>query len=93
MTPGTHLTALLRDRGLSEYRLAVACGLPRQVINGIVRNRTRLTAGMALLIAKALSVSENDLLDLQRTVDKAKARRTMRGRLEKVERLTTEKAA
>ena len=84
LSPASLVAAILAARGISKYRLAEACGVPRQTINGILRGEHRLTAAMALLIAKALRISELELLNLQRDADMAKARRQMKRRLAKV---------
>ena len=53
--------------------LARAIKAPMQTIAGILHGRRRLIPTTALLIAKALSTSEIELLDMQRAADLAKA--------------------
>ncbi len=93
LAPGAHIAALLAARGLSQGQLARATGLFVQEVSAIVLGHTGMTIRTALLISKALSTSEIELLDLQREIDLAKARKDMARRLAKVERLPLVKEA
>ncbi len=67
--PGEHLKDILRDLGLSQYRLAKASGVPPVRINDIVHCRRAITPGTALRIGKALGLTPEFWLNLQRMYD------------------------
>ena len=67
--PGEHLKDILGDLGLSQYRLAKASGVPPVRINDIVHCRRAITPGTALRIGKALGMTPEFWLNLQRMYD------------------------
>ena len=67
--PGEHLSGLLEELGISRYRLAKAIGVPPIRINDIVHCRGSITADTALRIGKALGMTPEFWLNLQRMYD------------------------
>ena len=67
--PGEHLAEILGELGISQYRLAKAMGVPPRRINGIVHCRRSITADTALRIGKALGMTPEFWLNLQRMYD------------------------
>ena len=67
--PGEHLKDILEDLGLSQYRLAKASGVPPVRINDIVHCRRAVTPDTALRIGKALDMTPEFWLNLQRMYD------------------------
>ena len=67
--PGEHLAEILEELGISRYRLAKAIGVPPIRINDIVHCRRSITADTALRIGKALGMSPEFWLNLQRMYD------------------------
>ena len=74
--PGEHLEEMLEELGVSQYRLAKAIGVPAIRINSIVRRRRAITADTALRIGKALGMTPDFWLNLQRSYDLEVARAT-----------------
>ena len=72
--PGEHLAEFLEELGISRYRLAQATGVPPIRINDIVHCRRSITADTALRIGKALGMSPEFWLNLQRMYDLEVAR-------------------
>ncbi len=72
--PGEHLAEILEELGISQYRLAKAIGVPPIRINEIVRRRRSITADTALRIGRALGMTPEFWLNLQRTYDLEVAR-------------------
>ena len=72
--PGEHLTEILEELGISRYRLAKAIGMPPIRINDIVHCRRSITADTALPIGKALGMTPEFWLNLQRMYDPDLAR-------------------
>ncbi|MDE2928662.1 MAG: HigA family addiction module antitoxin [Acidobacteriota bacterium] len=67
--PGEHLAEILGELGISQYRLAKAMGVPPIRINDIVHCRRSITADTALRIGKALGMTPEFWLNLQRMYD------------------------
>ena len=67
--PGEHLSEILEELGISRYRLAKAIGVPPIRINDIVHCRRSITADTALRIGKALGMTPEFWLNLQRMYD------------------------
>lgn len=67
--PGEHLAEILGELGISQYRLAKAMGVPPIRINDIVHCRRSITADTALRIGKALGMTAEFWLNLQRMYD------------------------
>ena len=67
--PGEHLADILEELGISRYRLAKAIGVPPIRINDIVHCRRSITADTALRIGKALGMTPEFWLNLQRMYD------------------------
>ena len=67
--PGEHLAEILEELGISRYRLAKAIGVPPIRINDIVHCRRSITADTALRIGKALGMTPEFWLNLQRMYD------------------------
>ena len=67
--PGEHLAEIIEELGISQYRLAVTVGVPPRRINEIVHGRRSITADTALRIGKALDMTPEFWLNLQRMFD------------------------
>ncbi len=74
--PGEHLAEMLDELGISQYRLAKAIGVAPIRINQIVHGRRAITADTALRIGKALAMTPDYWLNLQRMYDLDVARAT-----------------
>ncbi len=72
--PGEHLAEMLDELGISQYRLAKAIGVPAIRINDIVHCRRGVTADTALRIGRALRMTPEFWLNLQRMYDLEVAR-------------------
>ena len=75
--PGEHLTEILSELGITQYRLAKAIGAPPRRINEIARRNRSITADTALRIGKALGMTPEYWLNLQRMYDLEVARATV----------------
>ncbi len=73
--PGEHLAELLDELGISQYRLAKTVGVPAVRINDIVHCRRSITADTALRLGRALRMTAEFWLNLQRMYDLDLARR------------------
>lgn len=60
---------ILEELGISQYRLAKTIGVPPIRINQIVHLRRAITADTALRIGRALGMTPDFWLNLQRTYD------------------------
>ena len=67
--PGEHLSEILNELGITQYRLAKAIGVPPVRINDIVHCRRSITADTALRIGQALEMSAEFWMNLQRMYD------------------------
>ena len=67
--PGEHLAEILDELGISQYRLAKTIGVPPIRINEIVHRRRSITADTALRIGRALGMTPEFWLNLQRMYD------------------------
>ena len=72
--PGEHLAEILEELGISQYRLAKTIGVGPRRINEIVHCRRAVTADTALRIGRALGMTAESWLDLQRLYDLDRAR-------------------
>ncbi len=73
--PGEHLAEMLDELGVSQYRLAKTVGVPAVRINDIVHCRRSITADTALRLGRALRMTPEFWLNLQRMYDLDLARR------------------
>ena len=64
--PGEHLAEIMGELGIIQYRLAKTIGMPQVRIHDIVHCRRSITADTALRIGKALGMTPDFLLNLQR---------------------------
>ena len=67
--PGEHLAEILDELNVSQYRLAKTIGVPPRRINEIVQGKRAITADTALRIGKALGMTAESWLNLQRIYD------------------------
>ena len=67
--PGVHLAEMLEELGITQYRLAKTIGVPPVRINDIVHCRRGVTADTALRIGRALAMTPEFWLNLQRMYD------------------------
>ena len=72
--PGTHLAEMLEELEITQYRLARTVGVPPRRINEIVHGRRSITADTALRLGKALGMTPEFWLNLQRMYDLEVAR-------------------
>lgn len=67
--PGEHLAEILRELEISQYRLAKAIHTTPRRINEIVLGRRSVTADTALRLGRALNMTPDYWLNLQRMYD------------------------
>ena len=67
--PGEHLAGIMAELGITGYRLAKAVGVPQVRIHEIVHSRRSITADSALRIGRALGMTPEFWLNLQRMYD------------------------
>ena len=67
--PGKHLAEIVEELGITQYRLAKTIGVPQVRIHDIVHCRRSITADTALRIGKALGMTPDFWLNLQRMYD------------------------
>lgn len=67
--PGEHLAEILSELNVSQYRLAKAIGVHPRRINEIVQGKRAITADTALRIGKALGMTAESWVNLQRMYD------------------------
>ncbi len=67
--PGEHLLEILSELRVSQYRLAKAIGVAPIRINEVVHGRRSITADTALRIGRALGMTPEFWLNLQRMYD------------------------
>ena len=67
--PGEHLVEIMEELGITQYRLAKTVGVPQIRIHEIVHGRRSITADTALRIGKALRMTPDYWLNLQRMYD------------------------
>lgn len=67
--PGEHLAEIMEELGITQYRLAKTIGVPQVRIHDIVHCRRSITADTALRIGKALGMTPDFWLNLQRMYD------------------------
>jgi len=83
--PGEFLKKdLLRDMGITQYRLAKAIGVPQIYISDIVNEKRGISQDMGLLLDKFFGFSDGYFSRLQNHYDFMEAKRKMRSRLAKV---------
>lgn len=67
--PGEHLADIMKELGITQYRLAKTIGVPQIRIHDIVHCRRSITADTALRIGQALGMTPEFWLNLQRMYD------------------------
>ena len=67
--PGEHLAEMLEELHVTQYRLAKTIGVPQVRIHQIVHGRRAVTADSALRIGRALGMTPDFWLNLQRMYD------------------------
>ena len=67
--PGEHLAEIIEELGITQYRLAKTIGVPQIRIHDIVHCRRSITADTALRIGRALRMTPDYWLNLQRMYD------------------------
>ncbi len=72
--PGEHLAEILGELEISQYRLATAIGVSPRRINEIVHANRSISADTALRIGKALRMTPDFWLNLQKLYDLERAR-------------------
>ena len=74
--PGEHLAEILSELNVSQYRLAKTIGVHPRRINEVVQGKRAITADTALRIGKALGMTAESWLNLQRMYDLDLARQS-----------------
>lgn len=77
-SPGQLIEALLRDRGWSQRVLAIVLNMDETGINRLVSDKRPVDAAMALMLEEVFAVSAERFLELQKSLDLARARITSR---------------
>ena len=72
--PGQHLSEILEELGISQYRLAKAMGVPAVRVNEIVHCRRAVTADAALRFGQVLNMTPEFWMNLQQRYDLEVAR-------------------
>ena len=72
--PREHLAEIMQELGITQYRLAKTVGVPPIRVHDIVHGRRSITADSALRIGKALGMTPDFWLNLQRMYDLELAR-------------------
>ena len=67
--PGEHLSEIMNELGITQYRLAKTMGVPPIRIHDIVHCRRSITADTALRLGQALRTTPDFWLNLQRMYD------------------------
>ncbi|MCZ0938544.1 MAG: HigA family addiction module antitoxin [Caldilineaceae bacterium] len=67
--PGKHLAEIMQELDITQSRLAKTIGVPAIRIHEIVHGRRSITADSALRIGKALGMTPEFWLNLQRMYD------------------------
>ena len=67
--PGEHLGEFLAELGISQYRLANTIGVSPRRVNEIVHRKRSVTADTARRLGKALGMTPEFWLNLQRMYD------------------------
>ncbi len=67
--PGEHLAEMMKELGITQYRLAKTIGVPQVRVHDIVHCRRSITADTALRIGRALGMTPDFWLNLQRMYD------------------------
>jgi addiction module HigA family antidote len=93
MHPGEMLREeFLKPLGLSPYRVAKACGVPRTRIERISREELGITADTALRLGKFFGTTAGFWLNLQKRYDLEVAEKAIAGELEAIETYKQEAA-
>ena len=93
MHPGEMLREeFLKPLGLSPYRVAKACGVPRTRIERIAREELGITADTALRLGKLFGTTAEFWMNLQKQYDLQVAERAIAKELEAIETLTRDAA-
>jgi addiction module HigA family antidote len=86
MHPGEMLREeFLKPMGLTPYKVARACGVPRTRIERIVREELGITADTALRLAKFFGTTPGFWMNLQTRYDVRTAERTIASDLKAIE--------
>lgn len=85
---GRRLRALRNQRGMTQAELGEKVGLPQTLVSDYEVGRARMHAGLVTGFAKALKMSADELLGIEKTRENGfvKDRRFLR-RLQKIDRL------
>lgn len=77
-TPGQLISALLSERGWTQRTLATVLGISESAVNRFVADKTPTDAKLALTLEEVFGVAADRFLDLQKNLDLAQARITVR---------------
>ena len=79
------LEEFLRPMGISQYRLALAIGVPESRINAIVKGKRAITADTDLRLSRFFGLSEGFWLRMQASQDLKLAKQALGGVLHSIE--------
>ena len=79
------LEEFLRPMGISQYRLALAIGVPESRINAIVKGRRTISADTDLRLCRFFGLSEGFWLRMQASHDLKLAKQALGGVLPSIE--------
>ncbi len=79
------LEEFLRPMGISQYRLALAIGVPESRINAIVKGRRTISADTDLRLCRFFGLSEGFWLRMQASHDLKLAKQALGGVLHSIE--------
>ncbi len=89
---GARLRQLRHDRGITQVELAEKIGIHQSVLSECERGEVRLHGALVVRLAKALKVSTDEILGLQKVEEKRPPRnRRFSRRLERIEKLSRSK--
>jgi len=72
-TPGSELSALLKEYDLNPFSLSKQIGMSNSAVRQIVTGTSKVTVPTALRLAKFFGTSPDHWLDMQRATDYASA--------------------
>jgi antitoxin HigA-1 len=83
VTPGEILRdEFMADYGLSQNKLALALQVPVSIVNRIINNKMRISAEMALRLARYFGTDAQSWMNLQTSYDLRMAERESAARIE-----------
>jgi transcriptional regulator with XRE-family HTH domain len=88
---GARLKQLRHNRGVTQVELAEKIGIHQSVLSECERGEVRLHGALVVRLAKALKVSTDEILGLQKVNEKRPKNRRFSRRLERIEKMSRSK--